>query len=195
MRGKLAITGALALLLTLAGCTTPDATETSQPATHTAPSSTTAPSTAHAPAPAAAQPAAPSSTAGSGGPAPAPTAAARTVVRFSSSGTAVDVAITPDNPTARDFLSMLPLTLSVEEFAGREKIGNLPRALATAGSPGSHPQNGDLIYFVPWGNLGFYYNTDGIGYSDQTIHLGTYTATPDQLGRLEGGNVTVEIVK
>jgi hypothetical protein len=61
------------------------------------------------------------------------------------------------------------------------------------GSPGSDPENGDLIYFVPWGNLGFYYNTEGIGYSDQTLHLGTYDATVEQLGRLEG-QVTAQIV-
>ena len=108
--------------------------------------------------------------------------------------TSVDVTIKPDNPTARDFLSMLPLTLPIEEFAGREKLGDLPRELVTQGSPGSDPEDGDLIYFKPWGNLGFYYNTDGIGYSDQTIHLGTYKATREQLELLEGNNVTVELV-
>ncbi|MER5338584.1 cyclophilin-like fold protein [Micromonospora sp. NPDC002717] len=54
--------------------------------------------------------------------------------------------------------------------------------------------NGHLIYFIPWGNIGFYYNTDGIGYSDQTLHLGTYNATLKELERLEG-QATVEIVR
>lgn len=102
--------------------------------------------------------------------------------------------ITPDNPTARDFLSLLPLRVPVEEFAGKEKLGALPRDMATEGSPGFDPEDGDLIYFIPWGNLGFYYNADGIGYSDQTIHLGTYDATTAQLALLEGGTITVEIV-
>lgn len=93
----------------------------------------------------------------------------------------------------RDFLSMLPLTLKLEEFNGREKIGYLPRKLKYSGSPGSNPEDGDLIYFVPWGNLGFYYNTAGIGYSDQTIHIGTYKASREQLKKLEGQPVTVEI--
>ena len=74
--------------------------------------------------------------------------------------------IDEDNPAVRDFLSMLPLTLTLEEFAGREKIAYLPRELAHGGSPGSDPEDGDLIYYVPWGNIGFYYNTAGIGYSD-----------------------------
>jgi hypothetical protein len=116
-----------------------------------------------------------------------------TTVRFSSNRTSVDVTIGEDNPAARDFLSMLPLTLTIEEFAGREKISYLPRDLRHRGSSGSDPESGDLIYFVPWGNLGFYYNAEGIGYSDDTIHLGTYDASLDQLERLEG-EVTVEVI-
>jgi hypothetical protein len=117
-----------------------------------------------------------------------------TVVRFSSSATSVDVTIGQDNPAVRDFLSMLPLTLTFEEFAGREKISYLPRELEHSGSPGSDPEDGDLIYFIPWGNLGFYYNTAGIGHSDQTVHIGTYDAPLEQLQGLEGGAVTVEVI-
>ncbi|SEH01039.1 hypothetical protein SAMN05444920_118228 [Nonomuraea solani] len=124
-----------------------------------------------------------------------PSSPARQVVRFAAGDTSVDVTIGPDNPTNRDFLSMLPLTLTFEEFSGREKIGYLSRKLNTTGSPGSDPEDGDLIYFVPWGNLGFYYNTAGIGYSDQVIHIGTYKATAEQLSRLEKGDVTVTLVE
>ncbi|WP_200182788.1 cyclophilin-like fold protein [Tomitella biformata] len=122
-------------------------------------------------------------------------ASGATAVRFTSGDTVVEVAITPDNSAAQDFLSMLPLTLSVEEYGGREKISYLPRDLDTAQSPGSRPEVGDLSYYAPWGNLVFYYNTDGISYSDQTIHLGTYNATSEQLTELEGDNVTVEVIK
>ncbi|HEU4324531.1 MAG TPA: cyclophilin-like fold protein [Roseiflexaceae bacterium] len=118
-----------------------------------------------------------------------------TVVRFSAGSASVEVTINQDSPAVRDFLSMLPLTLALEEFAGREKIAYLPRELAHAGSPGSDPEDGDLIYYVPWGNLGFYYNTAGIGYSDQTIHLGTYDASLEQLEQLEGQDVTVAVVR
>ena len=118
-----------------------------------------------------------------------------TVVRFTAGSTSVDVTIDQDNPAIRDFLSMLPLTLTLEEFAGREKIGYLPRRLAYSGSPGSDPEDGDLIYYIPWGNIGFYYNTAGIGYSDQTIHLGTYNASLELLELLEGQSVTVEVAR
>ena len=118
-----------------------------------------------------------------------------TVVRFSNGATSVEVTIGQDNPAVRDFLAMLPLTLTLEEFAGKEKIAYLPRRLAHGGSPGSDPEDGDLIYYIPWGNLGFYYDAAGIGYSDQTIHLGTFNAPRGQLDQLDGQAVTVEVVR
>jgi hypothetical protein len=118
-----------------------------------------------------------------------------TIVRFTSGSVSIDVTIGEDNPTVRDMLSLLPVTMTLEEFNGREKIGYFSRKLATEESPGSDPENGDLIYFVPWGNIGFYYNTSGIGYSDQTIHIGTYDATLEQLEQLTSGPVTAEIIE
>ncbi|NAZ85728.1 hypothetical protein GTR00_06375 [Kineococcus sp. T90] len=130
---------------------------------------------------------------------PASTAGARhvvgTVVRFTSPRTSVDVTIGQDSPASRDLLSMLPLTLPVQDLAGREKISYLPRELQHAGTPGSDPEDGDLIYFTPWGNLGFYYDASGIGYSDDTLHLGTYEAAIEQLEVLEGEAVRVEVVR
>lgn len=117
-----------------------------------------------------------------------------TVVRFTSDRTSVDVTVGEDSPGVRDFLSLLPTELRFEEFAGREKISYLPRELVYDGSPGSDPEDGDLIYFTSWGNLGFYYNAYGVGFSDATLHIGTYVATEEQLSLLEGGPVTVEIV-
>ena len=116
------------------------------------------------------------------------------VVRFSAESTSVEVTIVEGNTAVRDFVSMLPLSLTLEEFAGREKIAYLPRELAHEGSAGSDPEDGDLIYYVPWGNIGFYYNTAGIGYSEDTLHLGTYEASLDELDQLEGQDVTVEVV-
>ncbi len=118
-----------------------------------------------------------------------------TVVRFSARSTSVDVTIGEDNPAVRDFLSRLPLTLTLEDLVGREKIAYLSPELAHAGSPGSDPEDGDLIYYVTWGNLGFYYNAAGIDYSDQTIHFGTYDASLEQLEQLEGPGVIVEVVR
>ncbi|HWV50558.1 MAG TPA: cyclophilin-like fold protein [Microbacterium sp.] len=132
-------------------------------------------------------------------PAPEPTreeaTVVGTVVRFSAGDAVVDVTIGEDSPATRDFLSMLPMTFELEEFNGREKIAYPGRELAWEGSPGSDPEDGDLIYFTPWGNIGFYYDTSGIGYSDDTLHLGTYEATEEELSRFEGAQTTVEIAE
>ncbi len=63
-----------------------------------------------------------------------------------------------DNPSARDFASMLPLDLTIEDFGGNEKIVHLPRKLTEDGAgPFGNEQPGDLCYFRPWGNLALFY--------------------------------------
>lgn len=115
-----------------------------------------------------------------------------TVIRFTSGETSVNVTVDEDNPAVRDFLSMLPLELSFEEYAGEEKISYLPRELDYEGSPASDLTSGDLLYFVPWGNLGFWYADHGNPTSEQTIHLGTFDASLEELIALEGDGVIVE---
>ena len=81
-----------------------------------------------------------------------------------------------DNPSARDLASMLPLDLTIEDYANNEKIAYLPRKVTKEGSgPFSNEAPGDLCYFAPWGNLAFFYDT--YRYSNGLIRL----------GRLDGG--------
>ncbi|MDX8454642.1 cyclophilin-like fold protein [Mesorhizobium sp. VK9D] len=63
-----------------------------------------------------------------------------------------------DNPSARDFFSMLPLHLTIDDYSSNEKIAYLPRKLTEEGSgPFSNEQPYDLCYFMPWGNLAMFY--------------------------------------
>jgi hypothetical protein len=63
-----------------------------------------------------------------------------------------------DNPSARDFASMLPLDLSIEDYSSNEKIVYLPRKLTEeAAGPFGNEQPGDVCYFKPWGNLALFY--------------------------------------
>ncbi|WP_149802161.1 cyclophilin-like fold protein [Mesorhizobium sp. NFR06] len=63
-----------------------------------------------------------------------------------------------DNPSARDFLSMLPLHLTIKDYGNNEKIAYLPRKLTEKGSgPFGDEQPYDLCYFMPWGNLAMFY--------------------------------------
>jgi len=53
-----------------------------------------------------------------------------------------------DNPSARDFASLLPLNdLSIDNYANNEKIAYLPRKLTEEGSgPFGNERPGDLCY-------------------------------------------------
>lgn len=76
-----------------------------------------------------------------------------------------------DNPTARDLVSLLPLTLALEDYAATEKIAYPPRRLTTsAAPPGLQPKAGDLAYYAPWGNLALFHRD--FRYSEGLILLG-----------------------
>lgn len=63
-----------------------------------------------------------------------------------------------DNPTARDFLSLLPLTVTLRDYSRAEKVSDaLPRRLSEAGAPEiAAGETGDIAYYAPWGNIAFY---------------------------------------
>jgi hypothetical protein len=86
-------------------------------------------------------------------------------------GDSVLTATMYDNAATRDFISLLPLTLTLEDYAETEKISNLPKRLSTAGTPaGSDPSVGDITYYAPWGNLALFYKD--FGYSSGLVILG-----------------------
>jgi hypothetical protein len=63
-----------------------------------------------------------------------------------------------DSAAARDFVSLFPLTLTLEDYNRTEKISNLPQKLSTAGAPPSYdPSVGDICLYAPWGNLCIFY--------------------------------------
>lgn len=60
-----------------------------------------------------------------------------------------------------------------DRLGRRGKIAHPPRPQETGGSPGSDPEDGDLVHFVPRGHLRFSHDATGVGSSDATLHLGT----------------------
>lgn len=59
-----------------------------------------------------------------------------------------------DHAAARDFISLLPLTLVLEDYGDTEKISPLPGKLSAAGAPSEgKPFRGAIAYYAPWGNL------------------------------------------
>ncbi|WP_257226439.1 cyclophilin-like fold protein [Rhodococcus opacus] len=116
-----------------------------------------------------------------------------TTVRFTAGDTSIHVTM-EDNPAARDFLSMLPLTLEFEDFAGNEKISYLPREVDDEETEGSILNQGDFLYYIPWGNVGFWYSFDPSTHAEDSLVLGSFEASLDELEYLEGRDVTVEVL-
>jgi hypothetical protein len=94
-----------------------------------------------------------------------------------------------DNQTSRDFLNLLPLTLTLNDFNAREKISDLPALLTIADSPaGFAPDAGDIAYYAPWGNLAIFYRP--FGHSKGLVKLGTIDGGINALTAADGDLVT-----
>lgn len=90
-----------------------------------------------------------------------------------------------DNPAARDFLALLPLDLTLKDYARTEKVGDLPRTLKTDGAPGGmDPAVGDLAYYAPWGNLAIFYRD--FRYADGLVPLARIDGGLEALTRHAG---------
>src|SRR6184192_554191 len=66
-----------------------------------------------------------------------------------------------DSKTAHDFVSLLPLTLTMKDLFGREKFAHLPRAISTEGKRTHTYEVGDIAYWSPGPDVAIYYQHDG----------------------------------
>lgn len=98
-----------------------------------------------------------------------------------------------DNDVTKDFLSMLPLTITFEDYNNTEKIATLPRELNIGSAPTScDPDVGTFAYYAPWGNLSVFYND--FRESDNLIPLGTFISGIDVFAEMDGQyTVTIEL--
>jgi hypothetical protein len=86
----------------------------------------------------------------------APTQAPGTKIRIRI-GRRTLTATVARNATARDFLSLLPLSLRMRDFQAQEKTSPLPRALASGGTPRYRFSAGDIGYWPPGPDVVLYY--------------------------------------
>ena len=99
-----------------------------------------------------------------------------------------------DSKTTRDFISLLPLTLTLKDYAETEKISDLPKRLSTEDAPpGSDPSVGDIAYYAPWGNLAIYYRD--FGYSDGLVILGKIDGGTEAFNAPGSAKVTIELAE
>ena len=98
-----------------------------------------------------------------------------------------------DNATARDFASLLPMTVTLNDYASTEKVSDLPRRLSTQGAPeGSDPSVGDITYYAPWGNLAIFYRD--FHYSSGLIKLGRIESGMEALNVQRSMQATIELI-
>lgn len=98
-----------------------------------------------------------------------------------------------DNGASKDFVSMLPLTLTFDDYVGTEKVSDLPRRLTTKQSPGgTDAELGEFTYFSPWGNLALFYKK--FRYADGLIPLGKIESGVEHLKNIDGHEVHLEII-
>ena len=89
-------------------------------------------------------------------------------------GSNTATAILYDNPTSRDFATLLPLTVEFADYANIEKVFTPPKKLSTQAAPkGFDPSAGDLTLYAPWGNIALFYKD--FSYANGLISLGRIT--------------------
>ncbi|MTH55392.1 hypothetical protein GKZ89_18530 [Bacillus mangrovi] len=89
-----------------------------------------------------------------------------------------------NNPTAKEFLEQLPLTMTFEEFGGFEKLSYPPEKLTVEGAPSGYtPQRGDFAYYAPWGDVAMFYNKH------------SYSAGLVKIGEIESGVELLETME
>ncbi|MDV2998391.1 MAG: hypothetical protein N4J56_008096 [Chroococcidiopsis sp. SAG 2025] len=101
-----------------------------------------------------------------------------------------------DNPTTRDFISLLPLTLIMNDLLEREKFAHLPRAISEEGERTKTYDVGDIIYWSPGPDVAIYYRHDGQNIPDPgIITIGKIDAGVEAFNVPGSINVTVELIQ
>ena len=81
-------------------------------------------------------------------------------VRIIIDNTSIEATLADSN-TARDFASLLPLTLSMNDLFRREKFAALPRAISEQGKRTHDYAVGTIGYWPPGPDLTIFYRHDG----------------------------------
>ena len=98
-------------------------------------------------------------------------------IRLTVNGKALTATLI-DNETTRDFISLFPLTLTMEDLFRREKFAHLPRAISKEGKRAHTYEVGDIAYWSPGPDVAIFYRHDGQRIPNPGIIL---------LGKLDSG--------
>jgi hypothetical protein len=103
-----------------------------------------------------------------------------------------------DTPTARQFASLLPITVRMRHLFGREKVGALDRAIDDSGRHELRYETGQVAYWPPEHEIAIFYGDE----DDRTIPapgiitLGTIHAGLEGIAAASGDfNMTIEAIR
>jgi hypothetical protein len=100
-----------------------------------------------------------------------------------------------DNETTRDFISLLPLTLQMNDLFNREKYAHLPRAISEGGGRQNTYEIGDVVYWPPGPDLAIFYRHDGQSISSGIIKMGKIDSGVEVFENYDGSvEVTIELI-
>jgi hypothetical protein len=101
-----------------------------------------------------------------------------------------------DSKASRDFASLLPLTLTMNDLFRREKYGHLPRPISEEGKRAHEYEVGQIAYWPPGPDVAVYYRQDGEPIPDPgIIILGTIDSSVEVFDVPGATKVTIERVK
>jgi hypothetical protein len=101
-----------------------------------------------------------------------------------------------DSKASRDFASLLPLTLTMNDLFRREKYGHLPRPISEEGRRAHAYEVGQIAYWAPGPDVAVFYRQDGEPIPDPGIIIvGTIDSGVEAFDVPGATKVTIELVK
>lgn len=83
----------------------------------------------------------------------------------------LNASLDEDSAAACSFYALLPLELTLTDYAAIEKVSDLPQALDIKGEPrGYQAKAGDITYYAPWGNLAIFHKD--FSYANGLVRIG-----------------------
>jgi hypothetical protein len=89
-----------------------------------------------------------------------------------------------DSKIARDFVSLLPLTLTMNDLFRREKFAHLPRAISEEGKRTHSYEVGQVVYWSPGPDVAIFYRNDGEKIPDPGIIV---------IGKIDSGLAALDV--
>jgi len=101
-----------------------------------------------------------------------------------------------DSKTTQDFISLLPLTLTMNDLFRREKYAHLPKAISTEGARSHTYEVGEIVYWSPGPDVAIFYRQDGERIpAPGIIVIGKIDSGVESLNVAGSVKVTIEIIK